>query len=58
MTGSVEIAGKRIAGVNANVLALPAKYILREKEGNFVLVGKGRASEKTAWSSPPSAKSG
>jgi signal peptide peptidase SppA len=28
MTGSVEISGKKIAKVNARVLALPAKYIL------------------------------
>lgn len=48
MTGSVEIAGKRTPGVNVNVLALPAKYILREKEGDFVLVGNGRSREKTA----------
>jgi HlyD family secretion protein len=47
MTGSVEISGKKIANVNAHVLALPAKYILREKEGNFVMVKKGGASIKT-----------
>jgi HlyD family secretion protein len=48
MTGSVEISGKRLANVNVNVLALPAKYILRGKEGDFVFVQKGGGSEKTA----------
>lgn len=48
MTGSVEISGKRLANVNVNVLALPAKYILRGKEGNFVFVQKGGGNEKTA----------
>jgi len=48
MTGSVEISGKRIQGLNVGVLALPAKYILREKVGNFVWVQKGRGREKTA----------
>jgi HlyD family secretion protein len=48
MTGSVEISGKKIRGVNVNVLALPSKYILREKEGNFVLVQTAKNIEKTA----------
>jgi HlyD family secretion protein len=48
MTGSVEISGKRMENVNVNVLALPAKYILRGKEGNFVLVRKSGNNEKTA----------
>ena len=47
MTGSVEISGKKIANVNARVLALPAKYIRREKEGAFVMVKQGGASIKT-----------
>jgi HlyD family secretion protein len=46
MTGSVEIAGKKIGDVNVNVLALPSKYILREKEGNFVLVKTAKGTEK------------
>ena len=48
MTGSVEISGKRIRNVNVNVLALPSKYILREKEGNFVLVKTDINVEKRA----------
>jgi hypothetical protein len=44
----VEISGKKIANVNAHVLALPAKYIQRGKEGNFVMVQKGGAGIKTA----------
>jgi HlyD family secretion protein len=48
MTGSVEIAGKRIKNVNVNILALPSQYLLRGKEGNFVWVKKGGAIEKTA----------
>jgi HlyD family secretion protein len=48
MTGSVEISGKKVAGVNVHVLALPSKYILREKEGNFVLVGTDNKVEKRA----------
>jgi multidrug resistance efflux pump len=53
MTGSVEIAGKKTAGVNAGVLALPAKYVLREKGGDFVLVRKGGESVKTALEFTP-----
>jgi multidrug resistance efflux pump len=48
MTGSVEISGKKVQGVNVNVLALPSKYILREKEGNFVLVRTDKKVEKRA----------
>jgi HlyD family secretion protein len=48
MTGNAEISGKRIKNVNVHVLALPSKYILREKEGNFVLVKTKRNVEKTA----------
>jgi len=48
MTGSVEISGRRMAGVNVNVLALPAKYILRERGGAFVLVRKGGSNIQTA----------
>jgi multidrug resistance efflux pump len=48
MTGSVEIAGKKTEGVNANVLALPTAYILHGEGGDFVLVKKGGSSEKTA----------
>ena len=53
MTGSVEISGKRMTGVNVNVLALPVKYIRRENGGSFVLVQKGRAREKTALEFTP-----
>ncbi|MCX6556448.1 MAG: efflux RND transporter periplasmic adaptor subunit [Candidatus Aminicenantes bacterium] len=48
MTGSVEISGKKIRDVNINVLALPSKYILREKEGNFVLVKTEKNTDKRA----------
>jgi len=48
MTGNAEISGKKIENVNVNVLALPSKYLLREKEGNFVLVYKDKKAEKTA----------
>jgi HlyD family secretion protein len=47
MTGSVEISGKNVTDVNRNVLALPANYVLHEKEGDFVLVQKGKSIEKT-----------
>jgi multidrug resistance efflux pump len=41
MTGSVEIAGRKIAGVNAGVLALPARYLLRGRgEAQVLLRGK------------------
>jgi HlyD family secretion protein len=48
MTGNVEISGKRVENVNVHVLALPSKYILREKGGNFVLVKTSEGTEKTA----------
>lgn len=48
MTGSVEISGKEVRGVNVNILALPSKYILRAKEGNFVLVKTNKNIEKLA----------
>jgi len=48
MTGNVEISGKKIKNVNKNILALPSKYILREKEGDFVLVVNGKTIEKKA----------
>jgi hypothetical protein len=48
MTGSVEISGRKIRGVNVKVLALPARYILREKDGNFVLVKTDKNTEKRA----------
>lgn len=38
MTGSVEIAGRKIAGVNAGVLALPARYLIRDRGGAVVLL--------------------
>jgi HlyD family secretion protein len=47
MTGSVEIAGRKAPGVNAGILALPAKYILREKGAAFVLVRKGGDNVRT-----------
>ena len=53
MTGSVEITGRRVAGVNAGVLALPARYIIRGNGGSFVLVKKGRTTEKTALEFTP-----
>ena len=48
MTGSVEIAGKRLAGVNVAVLALPTRFLLRENGAGFVLVRRGRSTVKTA----------
>ncbi|MEI6845755.1 MAG: HlyD family efflux transporter periplasmic adaptor subunit [Candidatus Firestonebacteria bacterium] len=48
MTGNAEISGKKIENVNVNVLALPSKYLVREKEGDFVLVLKDKKTEKTA----------
>jgi HlyD family secretion protein len=48
MTGNVEISGKRIKNVNVDVLALPSEYILREKEGNFVLVKTAQGVDKMA----------
>ncbi len=48
MTGSVEIVGRRVPGVNAGVLALPARYVIREPGGSFVLVRRGRAGARTA----------
>ena len=32
--------------ININVLALPSKYIVREKTGNFVLVQVNKKTEK------------
>ena len=48
MTGSVEISGKKLDGLNVNVLALPSTYLLREKAGNFVWVKTGRTITRTA----------
>ena len=48
MTGSVEISGKKLEGLNVNVLALPATYIQREKEGNFIWVKTGRTIARKA----------
>lgn len=48
MTGSVEIRGKKIPGLNAGVLALPARYLIREGGGGFVLLRRGGKLEKTA----------
>lgn len=53
MTGSVEIAGIKVAGLNAGVLALPARYIIRGNDGNFVLVRQGGKNEKTALEFTP-----
>ena len=53
MTGSVEIAGRNISGLNRNVLALPANYVLRENEGDFVLVQTGTGIEKTRVEATP-----
>ena len=47
MTGSVEISGRNVRDVNRNVLALPSNYVLREKDGDFVLVQTGKSIEKT-----------
>ena len=47
MTGSVEISGRNVRGLNRDVLALPANYVLHEQEGDFVLVQKGKNIEKT-----------
>lgn len=46
MTGNAEISGKKIENVNINILALPSKYILREKTGNFVLVKSDKKTDK------------
>ncbi len=48
MTGSVEIAAEKVPGLNAGVLALPARYLLREGGGSFVLLRRGGKLEKTA----------
>jgi len=53
MTGSVEISGRNVSNVNRNVLALPANYVLREKEGDFVLVQTGKGIEKTRVETSP-----
>ncbi|HSQ34697.1 MAG TPA: HlyD family efflux transporter periplasmic adaptor subunit [Candidatus Binatia bacterium] len=53
MTGSVEISGKRIEGVNINVLALPAAYVVRAPEGDFVLVKSGRSVTRRALEFSP-----
>ena len=46
MTGNAEITGKKIENVNVNVLALPSKYIIREKAGNFLLVKTEKRTDK------------
>jgi HlyD family secretion protein len=53
MTGSVEIAGRNVRDLNRNVLALPAKYVLREPEGDFVLVQTATGIEKTRVEATP-----
>ena len=53
MTGSVEIKGKRTAGVNAGVLALPARYIARGNGESFVLVRRGGNLERMALEFTP-----
>ncbi len=53
MTGNVEISGKKIEGVNVNVLALPAAYVIRAPEGDFVLVKSGKSVTRTALEFSP-----
>jgi len=53
MTGSVEISGRKQAGLNAGVLALPARYLIREGAGDFVLLRRGGKLEKTAVQAAP-----
>lgn len=53
MTGIVEIVGKKRKNVNAGVLALPTRYLIRSDEGVFVLVWKDKGNERTAVSVVP-----
>lgn len=53
MTGSVEIISRKKAGVNAGVLALPARYIVRANGGSFVLLRRGGGVEKTTLEFSP-----
>jgi HlyD family secretion protein len=53
MTGSVEISGRSTPGVNAGVLALPVEYVLRQAEGNFVLLRAAGRIEKRAVECTP-----
>ncbi|MBN2399491.1 MAG: efflux RND transporter periplasmic adaptor subunit [Candidatus Aminicenantes bacterium] len=46
MTGSVEISGKKVRGVNVQVLALPSQFIIRESDANYVLVDRDSKIEK------------
>lgn len=53
MTGIVEITGKKRKNVNADVLALPTRFLIRSDEGNFVLVRDGRRNQRTSVSVVP-----
>lgn len=48
MTGTVEIIGKKREKVNANVLALPARYLDRDTQGDFVWIRTGGKRIRTA----------
>lgn len=53
MTGSVEVRGRRVPGLNAGVLALPSRYVVREGGAGFVLLRKGGGVERTALEYAP-----
>jgi len=46
MTGIVEITGKKRKDVNADVLALPTRFLIRSPRGNFVMVKNGKDVER------------
>lgn len=53
MTGSVEVRGRRVPGLNAGVLALPSRYVVRDNGGAFVLLRQGGSVERTALEYAP-----
>lgn len=53
MTGSVEVRGRRVPGLNTGVLALPSRYVIREGGAAFVLLRKGGRVERTALEYAP-----
>ncbi len=53
MTGSVEVRGRRVPGLNAGVLALPSRYVVRDNGAAFVLLRNGGRVERTALEYAP-----
>lgn len=53
MTGSAEVRGRRVPGLNAGVLALPSRYVARDNGAAFVLLRRGGSVGRAALEYAP-----